>query len=240
MFDLGLFYRNPFEDNNISDGHLKRFTEDHLGMITENNKNGQFTTIIADTVTAYNEYFGNNADKNTTAEVQTQLNQSMKSSFEEFITQVTENEPKIKALWGLDSSQYREFYPAGLPEYNNASLADVEEIMTRYINSANNHIQELGQGFVDIFNGIRTNFLAAREAQLKKISEPGVVPVKSSNRKSLERQLMKNIHTFAIVYLDNPEQGIAFFNTNILTSPDTGPAVSPVTEPAVEQQRPIK
>ncbi|RPI12883.1 MAG: hypothetical protein EHM58_19530 [Ignavibacteriae bacterium] len=240
MHDLSVFFRNPFSDNTISDENLKKFTEDHMNMMTTNNEGGQFTTMIAETVAAYNAYFGRSADESTTMDVQTQLNQSMRNIFEEFITLVTRKEPEIRNIWGVESPVYKEFYPEGLAEYNNATLVDVEKLMNRYINASNNHMQELGQNFIDLFNGFKTNFTAARDAQLKKISEPQVNTGITANRSVLEKQLVKNLLTFAIVYIDTPEKGLEFFNINILSRPDEGPASAPQTKSVIEQKEPIK
>ena len=240
MIDLSVYFRNPFSDNTISDINLKKFTEDHLNMMTLNNESGQFTTMIAETIAAYNGYFGTSADKNTTMDVQTQLNQSIRNIFEEFITFVTRQEPEIRNIWGLDSPQYKEFYREGLSEYNNATLVNVETLMTSYINAANNHRKELGQNFIDLLNAIKTNFATAKEAQIRKTTDIHENPNTSLDRNILEKQLMKNLLTFAIAYMDIPDKGMELFNTNLLMRPDEGSTAAPETEKAQVQKEPIK
>ena len=89
--------------------------------------------------------------------------------------------------------------------------------MTRIVNAANNHIDVLGQPFVDIFTTIKNNFTASRKAQLEKMGK--VSDIKKSTgetRDVLEKQLMKNLLTLAIEYMDNPDKGMQFFNQQII------------------------
>jgi hypothetical protein len=239
MFDISLYFRNPFSDNTISDEKLKKFTEDHLNSLSVNNGNGQFTAFIAETGEAYNNYFGTKAAGETSENIQTELNISMRNIFEEFIALITRMEPEIKQkLGGENSEKYKQFFPGGISEYNNATLGNAEELMTRLITAVNLNLNELGQEFLDVLNGLKTNFHYAKESQVKDISVSG--NEKKGTRDILEKQLLKNLFSFAIIFIDNPDKGMEMFNVNLLNTPDEGPSVFPENKASFRQQESIK
>lgn len=181
------------------------------------NTDGRFTDMITGTTTAHNAYFGSISDEDINYAVQQSLTMSMKNCFENFQKTVSQKEGIIRGNWNTDSPQYQEFFPRGLSEFSNASLANIETLMTRIVNAANNHIDVLGQLFVDIFTTIKNNFTASRKAQLEKMGK--VSDIKKSTgetRDVLEKQLMKNLLTLAIEYMDNPDKGMQFFNQQII------------------------
>ena len=217
MIDLSTFYKNHFDTDKISDDNLNKFSLDHIQRMAAANTDGRFTDMITATTTAHNAYFGSISDEDINYAVQQSLTMSMKNTFENFQKTISQKEGIVRGNWNTDSPQYQEFFPRGLSEFSNASLANVETLMTRIVNAANNHIDVLGQPFVDIFTTIKNNFTASREAQLEKMGK--VSDIKKSTgetRDVLEKQLMKNLLTLAIEYMDNPDNGMQFFNQQII------------------------
>lgn len=217
MVNLMTFFRNHFDTKEISDDRLRKFSEDHLQRLAANNGNGEYTDLIAAATAAYNGYFGAITDEDTRFAIQQGLTRAMQNIFEEFKKAVSQKEGMVRALWGKESPEYQEFFPLGLREYAQATLATVETLMSRMADAAERRLAALGQPFADQFADLKSRFLAARAGQLQKFG--AVADSRNTTRESrdeLEIQLMKSLLTLALKFTGDGERGLGFFDQSII------------------------
>lgn len=216
------FFKNHFDTKEISDDTLRLFTEDELVRLA-NDTSGSYITILADTTTAYQNFFGKIVDEATRFAIQQARTMTMDNTWNLFISTIQRKEGTIRSEFGKDTPKYQEFFPFGLNEYNETNLVNIETLMNRFINACNNNNAQLPVNFVDQFITIRNDFVTARNLQLDAISD--VANLKndtSANRDALEVQLMKNLLIVASNNIGHPERIKRFFNQTILGNVESG------------------
>jgi hypothetical protein len=217
MINLQTLFENFFNTDRISDDNLKKFTQDHIQRLTNNNGSGMFTELLTDTNTAYTTYFGKITDKDLAFAVQQSLTMSADNLMETFKSSVSQKEGIIRGTYGKDSPVYQEFFPLGVSEYSNATKANIETLMTRMVNSSTAHVAELGLPFKTLFTDIKTNYIAARTAQLAKISEVSTDRTDThTTRDVIETQLCKNLHFIGYSFPGNADRCMDFFDQSIV------------------------
>lgn len=215
--DLRRFFENRFNSQSISDDRLRLFTEDHLQRLEAANTDNRFATMINATRTAYEDYFGAITAEDGHLARQQSMTRAKNKVVREFKQTIRQKEGIIRGTWGLDSPEYRAFFPRGLSEYHRANMSNVENLMARVINLATEHAEQLGEEFVNLFTQLRERFVAARTAQLKKFGE--VSDSKHSTRQqreALTRQLMTNLLNLAVIFIDEPRRSTDFFDQSLL------------------------
>jgi hypothetical protein len=194
------------------------------------NGGGAFTTMITDTTTAYNNYFGSINDEDVKFAVQQGLTIAMNNTVENFKKAVSQKEGIVRGNFGKDSPEYQEFFPLGLTEYNKATLQNVETLMQRMVTASNVHVAELGIPFVTEFQNYLADFQGARASQLLKIGE--VVDSKtdtSFKRDDVENELMKNVHLIGAMYVGDINTCMDFFDQSFVRDPKESEDEEPVT-----------
>lgn len=224
MRNLRSFFVNVFATRELSDDRLRQFTEVNLRRMAANNPGGALTARLAATTVAYDAFFGGIQDEATRTAIQQGLTLTMNAALEEFIRAVRRREGTIKSEFDRPSTVYEEFFPRGLSEYNQASLATVETLMDRFARAAARHAEVLGKPFAERFAALKVGFTAARAAQLTVMGEVKGVKVGTAEaRTALEDELMDNLLTLAMRFKRQPEAGMAYFDQSIL-HPSGGPA----------------
>lgn len=221
MRNLRTYFKVIFDSPKISDDNLRKFAEIHLQRLSADNPGGLFTPLITATSAAYQAYFGAIVDEATRTAIQKGMTLKMNDARDTFLEAVRRQEGRIHAEYGKESAEYAEFYPQGIMEYNQATLANVESLMLRYAKAAERHAALLGQNFVTTFQDFHTAFVGTRTAQLLAIGE--VKAEKSDTRVSrdvLEDQLMDNLLTLAMKFKRNPDAGMAYFDQSFLRDAD--------------------
>lgn len=217
MINLQTLFVNFFNTDRISDDNLKKFAQDHIQRLTNNNGSGMFTTMLTDTNNAYTSYFGKITDKDLAFAVQQSLTLSADNLMETFKSSVSQKEGLIRSTYGKDSPVYQEFFPLGLSEYGQATKANIETLMTRMVNSATAHIADLGLPFKTLFADIKNNYIAARTAQLAKISQVSTTRTDThTTRDVIEVQLCKNLHFIGFTFPGNADRCMDFFDQSII------------------------
>lgn len=222
-------FANFFNDKEISDEELKDFSQDGIARITANNGGGLFTTILNDTVNAHTAYFGAITDKDVKFAVQQSLTMSKDNIVRTFKQTVSEKEGIIKGSFegGVNSPEYQQFFPLGLTEYANATMGNIELLMSRMVTASGNNAGVLGAAFAAIWVTIQTNYNTARSLQLNKKGEVGVArEAVDTNRLPLELQWCKNLHFIGYTYPGQPDICATFFNQSLLKNKkvNTNPA----------------
>ena len=231
MMNLKSFFKNIFDTNKISDNNFKKFVEDHLARLTANNPGGIYAQLITDTTAAYTNYFGQMSDEDFAFANQQARTIAMGNVFDEFRKAASRQEGVVRAAFGKDAPEYQEFYPLGISEYTNASLANAELLMQRMVTAANNHDAVVGQNFIDLFTDIKDRFNTARSQQLIKkgeVSEDKAATAEKRN--ALEVQMMKNLITIALNHIGDEEGGVAYFDQQIIRPDKKEEEGTPVVE----------
>lgn len=194
MINLKTFFINHFDTKDISDDTLKEFTQKNLTSMSENNPGSIYDTLITDTTQAYTNYFGAMTDEATKIAIKEGKTVTMNTKLQAFKDFVSRQEGLIRSKWGTDAAEYQEFYPQGISEYTQATLASIEQIMDRFKNAATTYQADLGAQFLTDVTTLSDEFKAARQSQ---ISLMAIVEGKKSEtsvkRDVVEIQLMKNL-----------------------------------------------
>ena len=194
MINLKTFYINHFDTKEISDDTLKEFTQKNLTSMSQNNPGSIYDTLITDTTQAYTNYFGAMTDEATKIAIKEGKTVTMNVKLQTFKDFASRQEGLIRSKWGTEAAEYQEFYPQGISEYTQATLASIEQIMDRYKNAATTYQADLGAQFLTDVTTLIDEFTTARQSQLDLMA---IVEGKKSEtavkRDVVEVQLMMNL-----------------------------------------------
>ena len=220
--DLKRLFKNHFDTKEISDDNLRKFAEIHLERLSANNGTAQFTAMITATSTAYTAYFGAMTNEDTKFAIQQGLTITMKNIVDGFKKYVSQKEGIIRGNFGKESAEYQEFFPLGLTEYSNATLANVEALITRMVAAAERHQAVLGANLLSDLENYQTDFRNARQAQLTKIGEvQAQKSTTSTTRDGIENELMKNVHLIASMFIGEVDRCMDFFDQSFIRGSET-------------------
>jgi hypothetical protein len=232
MMDLKRLFKNHFDTKEISDDNLRKFAEVHLQRLSANNGTAQFTAMITATTTAYTNYFGAITNEDTKFAIQQGLTVTMNNIVENFKSFASKKEGLVFGNYGKESPEYQEFYPNGVSEYRQATLANIETLMSRFFAAAERHQAELGAGLQSDAENFLTDFKNARTAQLAKIGEvQAQKSTTSTNRDGIENELMKNVHLIASMFIGNVDRCMDFFDQSFIRGSETDEEEEPPTPP---------
>ena len=212
MISIERYFKNPFDDPQISDDEFAAFVLDALQKMIAANGDGRYDDAIAFLTAAYDEYFGAITDEDSAAALQKARTAIVDRIIAGFKDQVSRREGRISDFYGSDSPSYLEFFPLGLTEYRTANKENIETLMKRIADKCADHVADVGQDLADEFAAIHTNFKEARKEQLKQI---GLVKTENSqtaeSRSELELMMLGLILARAQEYKGQPEKATVFF-----------------------------
>jgi hypothetical protein len=224
MIAFKRIFENQFRGERLSINTLKKFSEDHLARITANPgpAGGAVEGLIAPTGAAHLNFFGNLTDVDTVYAVQQGITISVKAKMREFIALARKMEPNIEYHFGKGSKVYEEFYPHGLNEYGGAIMANIETLMMRFKNAADNNAHpSLPATLGADVQTMHDEFQALRSAQLGKKGDTDIQRAeRNAARATLELQLWKNVLTIAAAHIDDLSACAAYFDEGILNTKD--------------------
>ncbi len=231
---LKRFFINPFIKFRIGISKFRTFSENHVANLTANNGAGLFTQMIAETSNVYTSLFGAYQDEDIERAAQKSMTASKDIIHVEFKDKVHQKEGTIRGEFGEGSPNYLLFFPNGMDEYSQCTMANVALLMNRMKETSALFVAELGQPFADIWSDIEVRYTAARTAQL---TQKGTVQTKITNedaaRTSMNVKLFSNLLKIADIYPDQPERCNDFFDETMLpgdsgdAEPDAPPPVNP-------------
>ena len=222
MIDLKKIFKNHFNTEKISDDNLRKFAEVHIERLAANNGTAQFTTMITNTTNAYTAYFGAMTNERTKYAIQQGLTIAMNNTVDSFKSFVSKKAGVINDIFDKDTPVYQEFFPFGVSEYTNATLATIESLMQTFVAAVERHSAELGAQMLSDAENFLNEYKAAREAQLEKIGEvKGQKVVTSTTRDVIENELMKNVYLIGSMFVGNIAQCMAFFDQSIIRPDNT-------------------
>lgn len=244
MLDFDNFFRNHFDTKNISDDRLNKYTVEHVERLAAV---ARFASLATATLSAHGAYFGAISDEATNAAIQKAFTKAMTDKLTEFITLLGQHEGAIRSKWGEGSTEYIRFFPGGLTEYRRATLANIDEKLTRIEKAFTDLGSGLDPAVVNLFiypgdpndpskpKGMIVRFRGARQAQLAAKAQTNEAKTKSGGtRDALEVQLMLNLLAVAQDAAPRPEAERAqlrkLFPQDLLQVPMTNAATD--TPPA--------
>lgn len=232
MMDLRKMFKNHFDTDKISDDNLRKFAEIHLERLSANNTTAQFTAMITTTTTAYQQYYGAMSNEDTKFSIQQGLTITINNIVDNFKKYVSKKEGIIRGNFGKESPQYQEFFPQGLTEYGNATLANIEVLIDRMAAGADRNQAILGTALFSELGNFQVDFKNARKAQLLKIGEVAdQKTTRSANRDLIENELMKNVHLIASMFVGDVEKCASFFDQSFIRSSEKEEENEITTEP---------
>ena len=102
-------------------------------------------------------------------------------------------------------------------QYSRGTLANIDNLIYRYLTAATTHQVVLGAQFVTNVTNLRDDFMNARKLQLGSIA---VVAGKKSDKKAkrtvVEEQLMKNLHVIAANNVSKPLAVRQYFDQSFM------------------------
>jgi hypothetical protein len=205
MLNLTKFAVNHFDTDRISDDNMKKLAETTWQRFLANNPGNIYNQLITDTATAYTDYYGSVTDEDVKTAIKEGSTVAMNGALKTFKATVSQKEGIVRGTYGADSPTYQEFFPHGISEYSNATLANAQTLYDRMVSAATAHVAELTAAFVTLFTNLKTDFVAKRDAQLLLIGGvKGLKKATANNRDVLEKQMMTNLLTVALNNIGNP------------------------------------
>ncbi len=238
MINIRSIFKNHFSTARISDDNFRKFANDHVARITANNKNGQYTQMLQLTTQLAVDY--DTLIKQEDSTFATQQGNTIKTDqiTEQFKKTVSQKEGTVRGEFGVDSPEYQEFFPNGLTEYSTATRANIETLLQRLIDKSQKYANILGNNLYNIFVTLQTQYQTARNEQLIVIGNVDMLKSQvTTAREALEKQIMINILTLAIEFLDNPDRADDFFDQSIIRpkqSKDDGTVEESIAADAIQ------
>lgn len=220
MQDLRIFFSNPFlADSRFSFADKQRFSEEHVGKLTAMNSSGQYGTMLADTVSAHRDYFGDFTSVKVNEGLQQAQTQVVDELISRFKVRVSRLNKFLEANEVNKTPIYQVFFPVGVLEFSqNTIKSNAESHIDRMVSAITAHTAEAGgPSVLAEFVAFQTDYAAARGQQLLKKA------VTSSNRTTRDekgqvwaKQLFGNLLTIAQEFQGQPERLSDFFDQSIL------------------------
>lgn len=225
------FFNNYFEDKNISSPRLYEFTMDTIAKLQAANANNQFTAFINALSVAANSLGDEVGVIKSALAVQKGKTIGLNEVIKNFKTYMSINHGVIaKAVGGINSAAYQAFYPQGVSEYSTASHTKLPALLIQVTNAANLYSNQIGIEISNELKAFSNQFHDTRNAQLLQKGTVGESRVERSvNRKILEIELLKTIHSIAFMFPGEVEKCTTLFNFNLLEAPKKAKKANPET-----------
>lgn len=218
-----------FDDQRLPDYKLRGFAQDHLLrlVIPANNPGGIYTTIIADTTSKFNAFFGSMDSEASKEAFSEGLSLNMENAKATAISEIVRFEGLVTFQFGKTSAAYQAFYPQGLTEYHKATISEVPGLFTRFYTAATTYLNATHPADVTNLDALFTAFNNARSAQLTALAEIDLLQTgRRDDRKALTLQLTTNMLTIALNNLGNPDNYNNYYNPAYLPMVEAALSVS--------------
>jgi hypothetical protein len=218
MINLDKIFGNLFESGTqASELHLKNYIQDLLVRFAHYNTGGQYDVPINDIEAAYTSFFGEITNKDIKLALQQSRTRSVDIMLGNFAKDITKIYKTVSLKFAPGEPQFEEIFPHGATEYHEINKTNAETLFTRLKAFATAHAADFEAAFITMLQGYITAYNSARGVQLAaKEDVTGAVLTKSATRINLEKIVTINLLKLAIEYIDNPEQGRAFYNQRLL------------------------
>jgi hypothetical protein len=218
MMNLSKFFESPFEKIVVGKDKQFKFYEDHTNRLIQAVANGEpFGSLVDPTNTALTGLKTSLGGQSSTLAQRESKTMTVDIAMDNFKTAVKLREANILVVFPKDHPVYQEFFPQGKTEYDLATKANVEKLMTRIITAIDNHKTQLGQPLLDEFMALRTSYVTARDEQLQKMGDTEASKETwESCLAVMQAQAFTNLLSIANVYKGKPDKVDLFFDEAIV------------------------
>jgi hypothetical protein len=216
-------FENFLADRKITSPRLANFGTDCLTRLTTANTTGEYTPLIATLtplVATFNQELG---DLDTTKAQQKGRTQTLQQQMAAFKKTMSAKRGVIADALGADSEAYLEFYPQGMSEYSNATIAQMPVLVKRINTAATAHAAALSPALVATLQGFENTWFATRTEQVRvKHMVSDNRSERSAARTSLETALLVTLFTIAAKFPGNAQECLTFFDFGLLEGKGRG------------------
>lgn len=223
-----------FDDPKLSDINLRAFSEDHLMRLSlpVNNLGGVYSTLVAETTTKYNAFFGSMTNESVKKAISEGLTIATMNARAALLAYLSKLQGLIKFKFGENSPTYQQFFPLGMTEYYEARLDELETIIQRFINAANANLLASHPTEVAELVSKANDFETARDAQQSAFAEiENLQTGRRDNRKNLTHQFTTNLLSIAINNIGNPDNFNNYYNPIYLPLTESSNTISGLIAP---------
>lgn len=218
MIRIERFFGNLFDDRDVSSEELRSFAEDHIGKLTTAGAPYAAMKTATEAVFApFDEALGERAEQIGSLGGNTVTKNDVVQLVR---TKIRQRRGRVVDAFGDTSAEYREIFPQGLTYYTRATMETMAQRLDYAVEKFTKYQAQLGADLVAEFEGLRTQFAAARDEQ---VDDKGAVSQARGRvretRTALELQLTDNVLVLAREYKARPEKASEFFNQSLLEDP---------------------
>lgn len=229
MIDLSRYFLVLFMNEKISRQEFRSFVDDFLKKLAVQNVGGNYTTMLNATLAAYEAFFGTLTNLDVKNAIQQSRTGSMNLTLEAFKKGVQSSGRIIEGHF-FGKPELQEFFPLGKAEYSQATLQNIETLMTRMVASVGKYVTTVGNPLQKEFEKYLEDFKAARGDQQTQIAQVGNARQDTDEtRLALATLMTKNVLDIARDNIGNPEAAKLFFNQSLLEDRNTTQEEPPVT-----------
>lgn len=221
MIELSRFCENLFASPRISMAELRKFTEDHLARLKAQNADGshagQFGGLLAATGPLFGAFERTLSIKDSVQAEREGKTITKNEALRAFQRLVRKIEPRVADRLGRPGAEYEKFFPHGLKEFNQATMATALTLMDRMVKLAGDYSAQIGTQPLADFTAARTAFAQARSVQMVQKGEvTEAIHERDAARAALETQLMANVLAIASLLIGHAERMREFFDQSLL------------------------
>lgn len=213
MATLEVFFKNPYDDNYITDARLDKHTLLTLGLLEAANTDGSLTPLITTIESAYAPFHISQTGKKDESSEQKAFTLTTDRVIESFRI-------KVKALHHIVSGIFQQqpdtlllFFPRGLSEFTKANKTTIEPLMEHLLHQCESHKEDIGEKPTSDMKQLLDDYRLARRTQVGQFGEVNTLRKKNSaERAALEIQLICAIHQIALKHPGDASACMHYFD----------------------------
>ena len=214
---LPTYYKNFFHNEKITNLRLGIGGNANIQILILKNNAGEYDTMISDSTAKHIAFVANISGGISDLNTQKAKTSIVNNIITQFEQKVHRDFPVIMSKYYKDTTEYAEFFPFGLTEFNRITKEKFENLCARFLGTLTTYQGGLitAQMVTDI-TAMHTNFIAAQNLQTQKKADVKTDRIEGNlDRVPFENQLYKNFHTLAAKFSDNPEKVEEFFDMKL-------------------------
>ena len=211
------YLKNIFDRDTITNLRLANGGNAHIQILIKKNVNGEYDVIISDTTALHIDLLANITEGLSDINIQKAKTAIVDNIELQFDDKVHRLFPVIMSKYYKDTTEFKEFFPFGLTEYNKIPREQFANISGRFLGTLTTYQGGVitAQMVTDV-TAIRNNFIAARNLQEVKKSDVKTDRLEGNvARVPFQNQLYKNFHTLAAKFSDHPELVEEYFDMKL-------------------------
>ena len=215
--NITMLFGNIFNDPHITPLRLYAFGKSVLGCLKADNKNHQFDDVIDLLTTVLFEFGKDLGEMDTSIISGIGKRKSNDELLDSFKKTMSDEEPFIGRILGMDSTEYLDFYPHQITEYWLVNKMRMPILTNRVSVAATANAAQLGLTLTTKLKSYATDWeinRGAQEAQKGIVSEIKVDA--KMDRKVVELALTSTIRTVSKLFPTDEKKGSSFFDFSLL------------------------